>query len=72
MMNQAMRLCCDALAMRQRQLLLRAHSLMRPEAVELHMQNSAMGLPFVSKESVNTAEVVVNPPAWLRLLHLCW
>jgi len=45
---------------------------MRPEAVELHMQNSAMGLPFVSKESVNTAEVVVNPPAWLRLLHLCW
>ena len=38
-------------------------SLRRPEAVELHMQNSAVGLPVDSNDFVNTAGVIVTPPA---------
>ncbi len=40
---------------------------MRPEAVELHMQNSKVGLPFKGRESMKTAGVGrggVAPPAW--------
>ena len=43
------------------------HPLMRPEAVELHMQNSKVGLPFKGRESMKTAGVGrggVAPPAW--------
>ncbi len=39
------------------------HFLMRPEAFELHMQNRAMGLPFVSNGFVEA------PQGWLLLHH---
>ncbi len=44
------------------------HPLMRPEAVELHMQNSKVGLPCKGRESMKTAGVggggSIAPPAW--------
>ena len=51
------------------------HPLMRPKAVELHMQNSKVGLPFKGRESMKTAGVgggVLPHQLGLWLLHLCW